>query len=103
MSNQAAHAEQAEPPILEYGRSRVSLYAQLEYEQSLRRAFVDRRADFIVLDSCRTGQGFLAPAIAYCFDLGWLYCSQYDTSDEQSSIAQFRLTDAGKKFLGIDK
>jgi hypothetical protein len=92
----------AEPEIVSYGRSRVSLYSTAELEASLHRAFVDGRADFIVLDNNMRGQGFVSASAAHGIDMGWLYCSQR-AGDEQSQVFAFRLTEAGRKRFGRDE
>ncbi len=87
-----------EPLILHFGRSNAAAYTVAEYQDSLYRAFIDSRADFIVLDSFMTGQKFRAAAVAWAVDNGLLYCS--DIEDEgQSEIYAFRLTEAGRRWL----
>lgn len=89
-----------------------------EYEDALRRAFVDNRADFITLDSNPRGQKFLAASTLYAIRHGWLYCDQatgdtlswlerpdggVEITDRfsQSEIYSFRLTEAGRAHFGL--
>ena len=69
-----------------------------EYEASLRRAFVERRADFIVITSRR--ERFQIEAANYGVDQGWLK-GEMDTRDEQSSVWVCRLTDKGREHFGL--
>lgn len=70
-----------------------------EYESSLRRAFVDHRADYIVLTSRR--QQFQAEAMNYGIEQGWLK-GKWDERDEQSTAFVCRLTPKGRKHLGLE-
>lgn len=72
----------------------------MDYEDSLRKAFVDHRADYIVITSRR--EQYQIQAANYGLDQGWLY-SQMDSTDEQSSAWVLRLTDKGKEYFGIPK
>lgn len=69
-----------------------------EFEASLRRAFVDRRANYIVLVDRRSE--FLHASVAYGQDRGWLSqatVAGYDQSEEW----RFRLTSEGKAHFGV--
>jgi hypothetical protein len=70
-----------------------------EYEASLRRAFVDRRADFIIIDDRR--QRFLIDGAAYGERMGWLKFEAYDI-DTQSTQWHYRLTPKGRKHFGLE-
>lgn len=84
-----------EPGILTFGRQHIADYTPEEFEESLKRAFVTYKADYVYLDSSMTGQRFRAAGVAWAVDKGWM---RHDTTrDEgQSEIYTFRLTDEGK-------
>lgn len=65
-----------------------------EWGLSLRRAFVDGGADYIVIYSRR--QVFLLNAAEYGVRMGWLYRVEVEL-DSQSTEWRYRLTDAGKE------
>lgn len=69
-----------------------------EYEAALRRAFVDRSADFIVVSS--RYERFQLETLYYGVERGWL-SSHLDESDEQSAALVARLTPSGKKHFGL--
>ena len=69
-----------------------------EYEQALRRAFVDHHADYILITSRR--ERFQIEAADYGVDQGWLK-GEMDTRDEQSSAWVCRLTDKGREHFGL--
>jgi hypothetical protein len=73
-------------------------YTVAELEAALRRAFVDRRADYIVLTS--RYQRFQIASANHGIDQGWLR-GAWDDSDEQSTAFICRLTDAGRKHFGL--
>lgn len=87
-----------EPAIITYGRGLVGSYHVAEYRASLRRAFFERGADFITLDSNPRGQRFLAASAAWAIDNGLLFCARTD-DDGQSQVSAFRLTDKGREEL----
>lgn len=70
-----------------------------EFEASLRRAFVDGKADYIVLYDRR--QRFLWESANYGMIQGWLTDGQLLQLDEQSSEVRFRLTPEGRKHFGL--
>ena len=67
-------------------------------EDMLRRAFVDRRADYIVVTS-RREQAQLE-AVWYGEQRGWLDC-EADAADEQCTAVVCRLTTAGREHFGL--
>ena len=70
-----------------------------EFEASLRRAFVDDKADYIVLYDRR--ERFLWESAAYGTERGWLDSGTLlSDADEQSSEMRFRLTDKGRLHFG---
>lgn len=71
---------------------------QVEYENALRKAFVDRHADFIVLTSRR--QQFQIASANYGVDQGWIK-GEWDERDEQSTVWIGRLTDKGREHFGL--
>ena len=72
--------------------------ADNEYEASLRCAFVDRHADFIVIDSRR--QQFQIESANYGVDQGWIK-GTWDDRDEQSTVWIGRLTKKGRKHFRL--
>lgn len=70
-----------------------------QYEDALRRAFVDRRADYIVVTSRR--ERFQLSAASYGEDKGWLSC-HVDDRDEQSTSYVYRLTPSGRRYFGLE-
>ena len=70
-----------------------------EYEQSLRRAFVDRRADYIVITSRR--ERFQIEAANYGIEQGWL-SGELDDRDVQSTAWVLRLTQQGREHFGLE-
>lgn len=88
----------SEPEIIGYGRSFIDEYSVEELRSSLVRAFVDRGADFVVLDSNMRGQKFLAATAAWAIDEGLLY-NDRNEGDGQQKVSTFRLTEKGKTEL----
>jgi hypothetical protein len=74
-------------------------YTETELEAALRRAFVDKRAGCIVIDSRR--QAFQIASATLGIDRGWLKGEWYD-KDEQSTAYVCRLTAAGRKHFGLE-
>ena len=70
-----------------------------EWEAALRRAFVDRRADSIVLYDRR--ERFLLESAAYGERMGWLEGRLVEL-DEQSTEERYRLTSEGRKHFGLE-
>jgi hypothetical protein len=87
-----------EPLIVGWGRVNIGEYPEQELRDSLRRAFIVHRADFITLDSNMSGQQFLSASVAWGLDNGILRHSDTD-GDEQSEVYEFRLTDKGREEL----
>ena len=73
-------------------------YSKDELEGALKRAFVDHRADFVIIDSRR--QQFLIASAQLGKDNGWLF-EEFVQYDEQSSALHYRLTDKGKEHFGL--
>ncbi len=69
-----------------------------EKEAMLRRAFVQGRADYIVISSRREWRQIESANLGV--DRGWLK-SQWHDEDEQSTCVTFRLTDKGRKHFGV--
>jgi hypothetical protein len=69
-----------------------------KYEASLRRAFVDHYADYIVITSRR--ERFQIESASYGIEQGWL-SGYMDERDEQSSAWILRLTEKGKEHFGL--
>ncbi len=82
-------------------------YTENDLEDSLKRAFVDARADYIILDTRRNK--FLIDGIQYGLDKGWLYKGEDIDEDKilgpglgQYFAHTFRLTDNGKEYFGLN-
>lgn len=69
-----------------------------EKEAMLRRAFVDGRADFVMISSRREWRQI--QSVNYGVDQGWLK-SQWHDEDEQSTYITYRLTPDGRKHFGL--
>lgn len=69
-----------------------------EFEASLRRAFVDGKADYVAIYSRR--EQFLLESANYGVERGWL-TGKLEQQDEQSSRYCFRLTDEGRAHFGL--
>ena len=87
------------PAIVAYGFQYIDTYSVQEYRDMLKRAFKDKRADYIVLDSNPRGQKFLAAGVAWAIREGLLY-NDLNTDDTQQIVSSFRLTQKGKEELG---
>lgn len=74
---------------------------EAEFEATLRRAFVDRHADFIRLFDRR--ETYLWESVRYGRQQGWLDDGELVQMDEQSSEARFRLTAKGRKHFKVTK
>ena len=79
--------------------TRSVLYLALE--DSLRRAFVDGKADYIVYDGHTARKKFLREAFELGRDMEWLDEGQ-EGGDEQWTTIKYRLTPEGKKYFGLD-
>lgn len=69
-----------------------------EYEAALRRAFVDKRWDSIMIDSRR--QEFQIKSANYGVEKGWIV-GEWNDQDVQYTFWTGRLTEAGKKHFGL--
>jgi hypothetical protein len=69
-----------------------------EKEAMLRRAFVDHRADYIVISSRREWRQI--ESANYGVARGWLK-SEWHEEDEQSAYVKYRLTPEGRKYFGL--
>ena len=75
-----------------------SKYQENELEAALLRAFVDNRADFILLDDRR--ERFLIESATLGVEKGWL-SEEFIEIDDQYSQLRYRLTDEGKRHFGL--
>ena len=71
-----------------------------EKEAMLRRAFVDHRADYIIIESRRERRQI--ESAAYGEERGWLK-SAWRGDDPQSRYLEYRLTDEGREYFGIPR
>jgi hypothetical protein len=83
-----------EPEIVAFGRG--FNFPEIDYRLSLKKAFVDRRVSYIVLDSIMTNNRFRAACVAWAIDAGFLKHIR-DDDDGQCKVSAFALTDAGKE------
>lgn len=75
-----------------------SIQPRPELESALRRAFVDKHANYIVITSRR--ERFQIAAANHGMDQGWL-SGHWDDSDEQSTAFICWLTDKGREHFGL--
>lgn len=68
-----------------------------EKESMLRRAFVEKRADYVVISSRREQRQI--ESVNYGVDRGWLNSEDHD--DGQSTCVTFRLTAQGREHFGL--
>lgn len=73
-------------------------YQEDELEAALKRAFVERKADFIIVDN--RFEQFLIESAILGREKGWL-TEKFVEVDEQYSQYQYRLTDEGRKHFGL--
>lgn len=73
-------------------------YPENELEASLKRAFVDNRADYIILDDRR--ERFLIEGAMLGVEKGWLN-EEFVEIDDQYSQLRCRLTEEGRKHFGL--
>ena len=71
-----------------------------EQEAMLYRAFVERRARYVVISSRR--EIAQIEAVNYGISHGWLESTWHD-ADEQSTYLTFRLTDKGSRHFGVPR
>lgn len=73
-------------------------YTESELEDSLKKAFVDHKSDYIVIYDRHNK--FLCESAALGVECGWL-SEQFIQHDEQSSELRFRLTDVGARYFNL--
>ena len=71
-----------------------------EHEAALRRAFVDGRCDYIVIDSIH--QRFQMDGVRAGLKCGWL-TGEEKQIDEQDTQLRYRLTDTGRAHFGLQR
>ena len=76
-------------------------YTERDLEASLRRAFVEGKADFIPFDGHTARNGFLRDGINYGQERGWLDEGK-EINEEQWTTIEYRLTEKGKKYFGLN-
>lgn len=85
-------------------------YTNEDLEASLKRAFADRRADFIIMDGQTMRNQFLVDSVNYGIGQGWL--KPGEDIDEDKALGQglgqyfaytYRLTEKGAKHFGVKK
>lgn len=74
-------------------------YPVAELAEALRKAFVDNKADYIVLYDRR--QQFLFESAAFGQEQGWLGVVREVEFDEQDVEWRLRLTPEGKRYFGL--
>jgi hypothetical protein len=75
-------------------------FREEELELSLRRAFVDRRADYIIYDGHTARNRFLSASISFGKERGWLTEPQ-ERGDEQWKEYHYRLSKKGREHFGL--
>lgn len=70
-----------------------------EFEDSLRKSFVEGSADYIAIYDRR--HRFLWESAEYGKKMGWLF-DEYHEFDEQDSEYRYRMTPEGKKHFGLE-
>ena len=76
-------------------------YTKKDLEDSLRRAFVDKKANFIRFDGHTARNKFLSSAIQHGLDQDLLYFAR-ETGDSQWTEHHYKLSQKGKKYFGIE-
>ena len=75
-------------------------YINKDLEDSLRRAFVDRRFESILFDGWEAKNSFLRDGLNYGIDMGWLKVSS-EVKESQYTAVNYCLTDKGKLHFGL--
>lgn len=73
-------------------------YPEAELEAALRRAFVQHRADYILIDNRR--DRFLCESAKLGLDRGWISGEVLEL--EQSTEVRYRLTEGGRTHFGVE-
>ena len=77
-------------------------YTNQDLEDSLRRAFVEKGFESILLDGHEARSSFKRDGINYGLDNGWL-CKKEDIEESQYTAVNYALTEKGKKYFGLSK
>ncbi|HLC78274.1 MAG TPA: hypothetical protein VJH92_04060 [Candidatus Nanoarchaeia archaeon] len=75
-------------------------YTEEDLEDSLRRAFVDRRGESILMDGHEARSEFKRDVVNYGIDKGWLR-KERDINESQYTAMTYILTGKGKKHFGL--
>lgn len=75
-------------------------YTPQDLEDSLKRAFVDRKFESILVDGHTARNEFLRDSLTYGLDQGWLK-KKRDITEPQYTAMEYILTDEGKSHFGI--
>jgi len=75
-------------------------YTKQDLEDSLRRAFVDGKADFILYDGHEARNEFLREGITLGLENGWLVGKE--KNEEQWTTIEYRLTEKGKEYFKLN-
>lgn len=85
-------------------------YTNEDLEASLKRAFADGRADYIIMDGQTMRNQFLVDSVNYGIEKGWLKPGKDIDEDEvlgqglgQYFAYTYRLTEKGTKYFGVKK
>ena len=73
-----------------------------ELEASLRRAFVDKRFESILMDGHEARNSFLRQGIHHGIDEGLLYIES-EVNESQYTAINYALTKKGKRYFGLIK
>ncbi len=88
--------EALEPAIVTYGRQSMGSYKKHEFSTPLVYAFQIQSAEAVLLNSSSHEQKFLAAAVAWGIDEGFLY-SEACKDEGQEVVCSFCLTSKGEK------
>ncbi|MEK6890730.1 MAG: hypothetical protein AABX03_01190 [Nanoarchaeota archaeon] len=75
-------------------------YTTSDLEDSLKRAFVDKRFPAILFDGKISRNEFLRDGINYGLSQGWLY-EKSNVEEPQYTAVNYALTDEGKRHFGL--
>lgn len=94
-----SHETTNSPAIVNYGRRFIDNYNHEDFRVALERAFKERGASFVVLDSNSREQKFLAACVAWAINEGLVWNDSNQDFGGQGEVSSFRLTEAGRKAI----
>ncbi|MDP4039772.1 MAG: hypothetical protein Q8P57_04300 [Candidatus Pacearchaeota archaeon] len=75
-------------------------YNEQDLEASLRRAFVDRKFESILVDAWELRNEFLKEGLSFGINKGWLKTENIIEESQYTAIT-YVLTDKGKEYFGL--